>query len=165
MGQAEPLGLGNSRPLIRLLKMKSSRGREDNKGRSRDQTQTGFLSPQFSRHINQSTRRNLTNHSKMPTAAIGGSYKPLTGPYASSSADLVLSLIPESSSLSSSTPPEVNVTTHLRAALRAAQASLNEECAKTASAKLVLEKTDAEYARLQLEKRTLARAVNGLQVE
>lgn len=101
----------------------------------------------------------------MSTAAVGGSYKPLTGPYASSSADLVLSLIPESSSLSSSIPPEVNVTTHLRAALRAAQASLNEECGKTASAKLVLEKTDAEYARLQLEKRTLARAVNGLQVE
>lgn len=101
----------------------------------------------------------------MSTAAIGGSYKPLTDPYASSSADLVLSLIPGATSLSSSTPPEVNVTTHLRAALRAAQASLNEECGKTADAKLVLEKTDAEYARLQLEKRTLSRAVNGLQVE
>jgi hypothetical protein len=101
----------------------------------------------------------------MSTATVGGSYKPLTGPYASTSAELVLSLIPESSSLSSTTPPDVNVTAHLRAALRAAQANLNEECAKTANAKLVLEKTDAEYARLQLEKRALARAVRELRVE
>lgn len=101
----------------------------------------------------------------MSTATVGGSYKPLTGPYASTSAELVLSLIPESSALSSTTPPDINVTAHLRAALRSAQANLNEECAKTANAKSVLEKTDAEYARLQLEKRTLTRTVAELRVE
>ncbi|KAJ9111419.1 hypothetical protein QFC19_001188 [Naganishia cerealis] len=101
----------------------------------------------------------------MSTSLAGGSYKPLTGPYSPASTDLVLSLLPESSSLPSTSPPEVHVTTYLRAALRAAQTNLNEECAKTADVKLGLEKTDLEYSRLQLERRSLKGAVAALQVD
>ncbi|KAJ9104441.1 hypothetical protein QFC21_001936 [Naganishia friedmannii] len=101
----------------------------------------------------------------MSTSLAEGSYKPLTGPYSASATDLILSLLPESSSLSSEIPTEVHVTTFLRAALRAAQADCNEECAKTADVKLGLEKTDLEYSRLRLEKRSLEGAVAALRVE
>lgn len=101
----------------------------------------------------------------MSTSVAEGSYKPLTGPYSASATDLVLALLPELSSTSSSIPPEIHVTTFVRATLRAAQADLNEECAKTADVKLGLEKTDLEYSRLQLEKRSLEGAVAALRVE
>ncbi|KAJ9114632.1 hypothetical protein QFC22_005505 [Naganishia vaughanmartiniae] len=101
----------------------------------------------------------------MSTSVAEGSYKPITGPYSASATDLVLTFLPESSSLSSSIPPEIHVTTLIRAALRSAQADLNEECAKTANVKFGLEKTDLEYSRLQLEKRSLQGAVATLRVD
>jgi hypothetical protein len=101
----------------------------------------------------------------MSTSLAEASYKPLTGPYSASSTDLVLSLLPDSSSLPPSIPAEVHVTTFIRAALRATQAELNEECARTADVKAGLEKANLEYSRLQLEKRSLEGAVAGLRVE